>query len=146
MINLDGFKKTVFLSVVPLISLGVIPYGIEIDAQTGSLPNNNSSNSNSQNQVTFLEIQDLTIDRSPLNLLEVKGNVYNNNTSDLHDNKLIMKFFDKEGSPLLKSEYFITSPSHVMKTDDQVSFNKLETVNFQRLGDSEITATGIPVS
>lgn len=146
MINLDRLKKTVFLSVLPLISLGVVPYGIEIYAQTGSLPNNNSSNSNSQNQVTFLEIRDLTIERSSLNLVEIKGNVYNNSTSDLHDIKLIMKFFDKEGSPLLKSEYFITAPSYVMKTDDQVSFDKLETINFQKLGDSEITATGEPVS
>lgn len=146
MINLDGFKKTVFFSVLPLISLGVVPYGIEIEAQTSSLPSNNSSNSNSQNQVTFLEIRDLTIERSPLNLLEVKGNVYNNSTSDLHDIKVIMKFFDKEGTPLVKNEYFITSPSHVMKTDDQISFNKLETINFQKLGDSEITATGEPVS
>ena len=71
-INLDGFKKTVFFSVLPLISLGVVPYVIEIDAQTGSLPSNNSNNSNSQNQVTFVEIRDLTIDRSSLNLVEVK--------------------------------------------------------------------------
>ncbi|MDX1373521.1 MAG: hypothetical protein R3321_13690 [Nitrososphaeraceae archaeon] len=146
MINLDGFKKTVFLSVLPLISLSLVPSGLEIDAQTESLTSNDLSNSNSQNQVTFLEIQDLTIERSSLNLVEIKGNVYNNSTSELHDIKLIMKFFDKEGSPLLKNEYFITSPSHVMKTDDQLSFDKLEVLNFQKLGDSEVVATGKPVS
>ncbi|MDR4510103.1 MAG: hypothetical protein MRJ93_00160 [Nitrososphaeraceae archaeon] len=146
MINLGGFKKTVFLSVLPLISLGVVSYGLEIDAQTESPPVKNSTNSNSQNQVTFLEIRDLTIERSPTNLLEVKGNVYNNSTSELHDIKLTMKFFDKEGSPLVKNEYFITAPSYVMKTDDQLSFDKLEVVNFQKLGDSEIIATGKPIS
>lgn len=144
-LNWNGLKKIVILSILPIFSIGIFSSSIETEAQT-TLSDNNSSDTSTLNEVTYIEIQDLTVDRSVTNLVEIKGTINNNSTSDLREVKVIAKYFDKEGSPLQKAEHFVTSsPSHVMKPDDQLSFNFLEVIGFNKVGDYEIVATGKPI-
>ena len=39
-------------------------------------------------------------------------------------------------------EHFITSPSHILKPNEKVSFDNLEVIGFHKLGDYNIVAIG----
>jgi len=91
-----------------------------------------------------LAIENIVVERSITNSIQIKGDIKNNSPLDLQDIKIYAEYYDKAGNLLDKVEHFITSPSYILKPNDQVSFNILEIVGFgfQKLGDSKIVANG----
>jgi hypothetical protein len=87
-------------------------------------------------------IENLLVDRSGTNLVEIKGDIKNNSTLDLHEVKVSAEYYDKTGTLLEKVEHFITSPSYILKPNEQVSFDILEVIGFHKLGDYKIVASG----
>jgi hypothetical protein len=86
------------------------------------------------------------VDRSVTNLIEIKGDIKNNSTLDLHEIKVSAEYYDKTGTLLEKVEHFITSPSFILKPNEQVSFDRLEVIGFHKLGDYNIVASGEPIN
>lgn len=88
-----------------------------------------------------LKIQDLSITRSPTAIAEIKGNVVNNNTSNVDDIIIHMIFYDKAGNQIDKFDRYATQPSFVLKPGGSHSFNFLEVVSFNRISGSNVTAS-----
>ena len=113
-----------------------------------SVPNELTSNiSNNTAKVgdkINLAIENIVVERSITNSIQIKGDIKNNSPLDLQDIKISAEYFDKAGTLLEKVEHFITSPSYILKPNGQVSFNILEVVGFgfQKLGDYNIVANG----
>ena len=89
-----------------------------------------------------LAIENIVVERSITNSIQLKGDIKNNSPLDLQDIKISAEYFDKAGTLLEKVEHFITSPSYILKPNGQVSFNILEVIGFgfQKLGDFNIVA------
>ncbi len=60
--------------------------------------------------------------------------------------KVSAEYFDKTGNLLEKVEHFITSPSHILKPNEKISFDNLEVIGFHKLGDYNIVAIGEPIN
>jgi hypothetical protein len=86
----------------------------------------------------------LSVERSVTNSIVIKGDIKNNSTLDLQEVKVFAEYYDKTGTLLAKVEHFITSPSSILKPNEQVSFNILEVLGFgfHKLGDYTIVASG----
>lgn len=142
-------QKIQYLSIIPLLSI-CFPsfFSIEVQAQQSSLINNTSNNTatNVKGDRINLTIENLSVDRSVTNLVETKGDIKNNSTVDLHEVKISAEYYDKTGTLLEKVEHFITSPSKILKPDEQISFDILEVIGFHKLGDYNIVAYGEPVN
>jgi hypothetical protein len=138
-------QKIQYLSIIPLLSI-CFPsfFSIEVQAQQSSLINNTSNNTatNVKGDRINLTIENLSVDRSVTNLVETKGDIKNNSTVDLHEVKISAEYYDKTGTLLEKVEHFITSPSKILKPDEQISFDILEVIGFHKLGDYNIVAYG----
>ena len=108
------------------------------------LTNNISNNTAKVGDKINLAIENIVVERSITNSIQIKGDIKNNSPLDLQDIKISAEYYDKAGTLLEKVEHFITSPSYILKPNDQVSFNILEIVGFgfQKLGDSKIVANG----
>ena len=120
---------------------------LEVQAQQSSLINNTSNNTaNVKGERINLTIENLKVDRSVTNLVETKGDVKNNSTIDLHEVKISAEYYDKTGTLLEKVEHHITSPSQILKPGKQISFDILEVIGFQKLGDYNIVANGEPIN
>lgn len=147
--NLFKHQKIQYLSIIPLLSI-CFPsfFSIEVQAQQSSLINNTSNNTatNVKGDRINLTIENLSVDRSVTNLVETKGDIKNNSTVDLHEVKISAEYYDKTGTLLEKVEHFITSPSKILKPDEQISFDILEVIGFHKLGDYNIVAYGEPVN
>ena len=142
-------QKIQYLSIIPLLSICFPSYfSIEVQAQQSSLINNTSNNTatNVKGDRINLTIENLSVDRSVTNLVETKGDIKNNSTVDLHEVKISAEYYDKTGTLLEKVEHFITSPSKILKPDEQISFDILEVIGFHKLGDYNIVAYGEPVN
>lgn len=138
-------QKIQYLSIIPLLSICFPSYfSIEVQAQQSSLINNTSNNTatNVKGDRINLTIENLSVDRSVTNLVETKGDIKNNSTVDLHEVKISAEYYDKTGTLLEKVEHFITSPSKILKPDEQISFDILEVIGFHKLGDYNIVAYG----
>ena len=111
------------------------------------LSNNISNNTAKVGDKINLAIENIVVERSITNSVQIKGDIKNNSPLDLQDVKISAEYYDKAGALLDKVEHFITSPSAILKPNDQVSFNILEVLGFgfQKLGDSKIVATGEPI-
>jgi len=147
--NLFKHQKIQYLSIIPLLSICFPSYfSIEVQAQQSSLINNTSNNTatNVKGDRINLTIENLSVDRSVTNLVETKGDIKNNSTVDLHEVKISAEYYDKTGTLLEKVEHFITSPSKILKPDEQISFDILEVIGFHKLGDYNIVAYGEPVN
>lgn len=147
--SLFKHQKIQYLSIIPLLSI-CFPsfFSIEVQAQQSSLINNTSNNTatNVKGDRINLTIENLSVDRSVTNLVETKGDIKNNSTVDLHEVKISAEYYDKTGTLLEKVEHFITSPSKILKPDEQISFDILEVIGFHKLGDYNIVAYGEPVN
>ena len=142
-------QKIQYLSIIPLLSI-CFPsfFSIEVQAQQSSLINNtyNNTATNVKGDRINLTIENLSVDRSVTNLVETKGDIKNNSTVDLHEVKISAEYYDKTGTLLEKVEHFITSPSKILKPDEQISFDILEVIGFHKLGDYNIVAYGEPIN
>ena len=146
--GLSKYQKIQYLSIIPLLAICIPSFNIDVQAQQQSSSGNNLSNNtaNVKSDKINLPIENLSVDRSVTNLVEIKGDVKNNSTLDLHEVKVSAKYYDKTGTPLEKVEHFITSPSYILKPNEKVSFDLLEVIGFHKLGDSKIVATGEPIN
>ena len=146
--SLFKHQKIQYLSIIPLISICILSYfDIEVQAQQSSLINNTSNNTaNVKGERINLTIENLRVDKSVTNLVETKGDVKNNSTVDLHEVKISAEYYDKTGTLLEKVEHHITSPSQILKPGKQISFDILEVIGFQKLGDYTIVANGEPIN
>jgi len=142
--GLTKYQKIQYLSIIPLLAICIPSFNIDVQAQQQSSSVNNSSNNtaNVKSDKINLVIENLSVDRSVTNLVEIKGDVKNNSTLDLHEVKVSAEYFDKTGNLLEKVEHFITSPSHILKPNEKVSFDNLEVIGFHKLGDYNIVAIG----
>ena len=142
--GLSKYQKIQYLSIIPLLAICIPSFNIDVQAQQQSSSGNNLSNNtaNVKSDKINLPIENLSVDRSVTNLVEIKGDVKNNSTLDLHEVKVSAEYYDKTGTPLEKVEHFITSPSYILKPNEQVSFDILEVLGFHKLGDYNIVASG----
>ena len=142
--GLTKYQKIQYLSIIPLLAICIPFFNIDVQAQQQSSSVNNSSNNtaNVKSDKINLVIENLSVDRSVTNLVEIKGDVKNNSTQDLHEVKVSAEYFDKTGNLLEKVEHFITSPSYILKPNEKVSFDNLEVIGFHKLGDYNIVAIG----
>ena len=141
--SLSKYQKIQYLTIIPLLSICIPSFSIDVQAQQSSLINNTS---NVKDGRINLAIENLRVDRSVTNLVETKGDVKNNSTLDLHEVKVSAEYYDKTGTLLEKVEHFITSPSFILKPNKQVSFDHLEVIGFHKLGDYNIVASGEPLN
>lgn len=141
--SLSKDQKIKYLTIIPLLSICIPAFSIDVQAQQSSLINNTSnSTANIKGDRINLAIENLLVEKSVTNLIEIKGDVKNNSTLDLHEVKVSAEYYDKTGTLLEKVEHFITSPSFILKPNEQVSFDSLEVIGFQKLGDYNIVASG----
>ena len=141
--SLSKYQKIQYLTIIPLLSICIPYFSIDVQAQQSSLINNTSnSTANIKDDRINLAIENLVVDRSVTNLVEINGNIKNNSTLDLHEIKVSAEYYDKTGTLLEKVEHFITSPSFILKPNEQVSFDRLEVIGFHKLGDYNIVASG----
>jgi hypothetical protein len=141
--SLSKYQKIQYLTIIPLLSICIPYFSIDVQAQQSSLINNTSnSTANIKGDRINLAIENLLVEKSVTNLIEIKGDVKNNSTLDLHEVKVSAEYYDKTGTLLEKVEHFITSPSFILKPNEQVSFDSLEVIGFQKLGDYNIVASG----
>ena len=108
------------------------------------LTSNISNNTAKVGDKINLAIENIVVERSITNSIQLKGDIKNNSPIDLQDIKISAEYFDKAGTLLEKVEHFITSPSYILKPNGQVSFNILEVIGFgfQKLADYNIVANG----
>ncbi|MGI9010515.1 MAG: hypothetical protein ACR2F1_04935 [Nitrososphaeraceae archaeon] len=111
------------------------------------LSNNTSNNTVKVGDKINLAIENLIVERSITNSVQIKGAIKNNSPLDLQDVKISAEYYDKAGTLLEKVEHFITSPSYILEPNGQVSFNILEVIGFgfQKLGDYNLVASGEPI-
>jgi len=141
--SLSKYQKIQYLILIPLLSICIPSFNIDIQAQQSpSINNTFNGTANVKNDRINLAIENLVVDRSVTNLVEIKGDVKNNSTLDVHEVKVSAEYYDKTGTLLEKIEHFITSPSFILKPNEQVSFDSLEVIGFHKLGDYNIVATG----
>jgi hypothetical protein len=141
--SLSKYQKIQYLTLIPLISICIPSFNIDVQAQQSSSINNTfNGTANVKSDRINLAIENLVVDRSVTNLVEIKGDVKNNSTLDVHEVKVSAEYYDKTGTLLEKIEHFITSPSFILKPNAQVSFDSLEVIGFHRLGDYNIVASG----
>jgi len=141
--SLSNYQKIQYLTLIPLISICIPSFNIDVQAQQSSSINNTfNGTANVKSDRINLAIENLVVDRSVTNLVEIKGDVKNNSTLDVHEVKVSAEYYDKTGTLLEKIEHFITSPSFILKPNAQVSFDSLEVIGFHRLGDYNIVASG----
>ena len=141
--SLSKYQKIQYLILIPLLSICIPSFNIDVQAQQSpSINNTFNGTANVKNDRINLAIENLSVDRSVTNLVEIKGDVKNNSTLDLHEVKVSAEYYDKTGTLLEKVEHFITSPSYILKPNEKVSFDNLEVIGFHKLGDYNIVANG----
>ncbi len=147
--SLSKYQKIRYLTIIPLLSICIPSFSIDVQAQqqqSSSINNTSNSTANIKADRINLAIENLVVDRSVTNLIEVKGDIKNNSTLDLHEIKVSAEYYDKTGPLLEKVEHFITSPPFILKPNEQVSFDRLEVIGFHKLGDYNIVASGEPIN
>ena len=138
------YQNLQYISIISLLSICFSsPYGIELQAQQQPASMNNA---NIKNDRINLTIENLAVERSVTSLVQIKGEIRNNNTNDVHEVKVSAEYYDKTGSLLDSAEHFITSPSQILKPGDKLSFNILETIGFNKLGNYTIVANSEPIN
>src|SRR5688572_29084140 len=94
--SLSKYQKIQYLTIIPLLSICIPSFSIDVQAQQQSSLINNTSNStaNIKDDRINLAIENLVVDRSVTNLVEIKGNIKNNSTLDLHEIKISAEYYD----------------------------------------------------
>jgi hypothetical protein len=108
------------------------------------LSNNISNTANVKSDKINLVFENLSVNRSVTNSVEIKGEIKNNTPLDLQEIKISAEYYNKTGTLLAKVEHFITSPSYILKPNQLIPFNILEVLGFgfDKLGDYNIFASG----
>jgi hypothetical protein len=125
-----------------LVSFSFPFFSLDIEAQTSSENNTATIKVDKIN----MTIENLLVNRGGTNLVEIKGDIKNNSTDDVHEIKIHAEYYDKNGVLLEKVDHFITSPANILKPDKQVPFDITEVIPFNKLGDYKIVASGEPIS
>ncbi len=136
------YQKIRYISILSLVSFSFPFFSLDIEAQTSS---ENSTATIKVDKIN-LTIENFLVDRGGTNLVEIKGDIKNNSTDDLHEIKIHAEYYDKNGVLLEKVDHFITSPAYILKPDKQVPFDITEVIAFNKLGDYKIVASGEPIS
>jgi len=136
------YQKIRYISILSLVSFSFPFFSLDIEAQTSS---ENSTATIKVDKIN-LTIENFLVDRGGTNLVEIKGDIKNNSTDDLHEIKIHAEYYDKKGGLLEKVDHFITSPAYILKPDKQVPFDITEVIAFNKLGDYKIVASGEPIS
>lgn len=136
------YQKIRYISIVSLVSFSFPFLSLDIEAQTSSANNTVTTKVDQIN----LTIENLLVDRGGTNLVEIKGDIKNNSTNDLHEIKVHAEYYDKNGILLEKVDHFITTPAYILKPDKQVPFDITEVIAFNKLADYKIVASGQPTS
>ena len=138
------YQNLQYISIISLLSICFSsPYSIEVQAQQQPASMNNA---NIKNDRINLTIENLAVERSVTSLVQIKGEIRNNNTNDVHEVKVSAEYYDKTGSLLDSAEHFITSPSQILKPGEKLSFNILETIGFNKIGNYTIVANSEPIN
>ncbi len=108
------------------------------------LSNDTSNTAKVKSDKINLVFENLSVNRSVTNSVEIKGEIKNNSPLDLQEIKISAEYYNKTGTLLAKVEHFITSPSYILKPNQLISFNILEVLGFgfDKLGDYNIFANG----
>lgn len=101
-----------------------------------------SANGPSKGDKVNLRVEDLSVTKSPTSVTDVAGKIRNNNTVSVNDVKLVAQFLDKNGAVLGKTDKFVASQSFILKPGDEIPFQLLEIVSFDRIDKYNFTAHG----
>jgi hypothetical protein len=121
-----------------------VDIGAQVYAQGSTTISTNSSNATTaaKDDRINLQVEELSLSKSPTNLVDVAGKIRNNNTVSVHDMKALAVYFDKNGAVLGKSDKFVSSQSFILKPGDVMPFQLLDVISFDRVGKYNVTAFG----
>jgi hypothetical protein len=121
-----------------------IDIGSQVSAQGSIAISSNSSNATiaAKSDRINLRVEEVTLNKSPTNLVDVAGKIRNNNTVSVHDMKVLAVYFDKNGVVLGKSDKFVSSQSFILKPGDVMPFQLLDVIAFDKVGKYNMTAFG----
>ena len=121
-----------------------IDIGSQVNAQGSLTISSNSSNTTNvvKSDKINLRVEEVTLNKSPTNLVDVAGKIRNNNTVGMHDVKVMAVYFDKNGVVLGKSDKFVSSQSFILKPGDVMPFQLLDVVTFDKVNKYNMTAIG----
>jgi len=121
-----------------------IDIGSQVNAQGSLTISSNSSNTTNvvKSDKINLRVEEVTLNKSPTNLVDVAGKIRNNNTVGMHDVKVMAVYFDKNGVVLGKSDKFVSSQSFILKPGDVMPFQLLDVVTFDKVNKYNMTAFG----
>ena len=138
----------ILLGISALFSVSMMIPDIDIGSQVNaqgslaiSLNSSNATNGVKSDKVN-LRVEEVTLNKSPTNLVDVAGKIRNNNTVSMHDVKVMAVYFDKNGVVLGKSDKFVSSQSFVLKPGDVMPFQLLDVVAFDKVDKYNMTAFG----
>ena len=141
-------SNSILLGISALFSVCMLVPDIDIGSQVyaqGSIANSsNSINSTiaAKSDRINLRVEEVTLNKSPTNLVDVAGKISNNNTFSVHDVKVMAIYFDQNGVVLGKSDKFVSSQSFVLKPGDAMPFQLLDVVAFDKVDKYNMTAFG----
>jgi len=141
-------SNSILLGLSALFSVCMLVPDIDIGSQVyaqGSIANSsNSSNATiaAKSDRINLRVEEVTLNKSPTNLVDVAGKIRNNNTVSVHDLKVMAVYFDKNGVVLGKSDKFVSSQSFILKPGDVIPFQLLDVVTFDKVNKYNMTAIG----
>ena len=141
-------SNSILLGLSALFSVCMLVPDIDIGSQVyaqGSIANSsNSSNATiaEKSDRINLRVEEVTLNKSPTNLVDVAGKIRNNNTVSVHDVKVMAVYFDQNGVVLGKSDKFVSSQSFVLKAGDVMPFQLLDVVAFDKVDKYNMTAFG----
>ena len=121
-----------------------IDIGSQVYAQGSlaiSLNSSNATNAVKSDKIN-LRVEEVTLNKSPTNLVDVAGKIRNNNTVSMHDVKVMAVYFDNNGVVLGKSDKFVSSQSFILKPGDVMPFQLLDVVTFDKVDKYNMTAIG----
>ena len=138
----------ILLGISALFSVSMMIPDIDIGSQVNaqgslaiSLNSSNATNGVKSDKIN-LRVEEVTLNKSPTNLVDVAGKIRNNNTVSMHDVKVMAVYFDKNGVVLGKSDKFVSSQSFILKPGDVIPFQLLDVVTFDKVNKYNMTAIG----
>jgi len=138
----------ILLGISALFSVSMMIPDIDIGSQVNaqgslaiSLNSSNATNGVKSDKIN-LRVEEVTLNKSPTNLVDVAGKIRNNNTVGMHDVKVMAVYFDKNGVVLGKSDKFVSSQSFILKPGDVMPFQLLDVVTFDKVNKYNMTAIG----
>ena len=141
-------SNSILLGISALFSVCMMIPDIDIGSQVNaqgslaiSLNSSNATNGVKSDKIN-LRVEEVTLNKSPTNLVDVAGKIRNNNTVSMHDVKVMAVYFDKNGVVLGKSDKFVSSQSFILKPGDVMPFQLLDVVTFDKVNKYNMTAIG----